>query len=253
MRMHILSGGRLRMRRSIYHPGAPREEMIELPVSCALLRHPQGNVLFDTGCSPDAATDAEARWGGVARAMTPIFQPEQSVLHQLPRLGLAPDDIDLVICSHLHPDHCGCNEHFRRATLTCHAAELAAAKAEGAVGQGFLPREWDQPQGYTTFDGQHDVFGDGRIVLIPMPGHTPGTTAALVALEKAGRFLLASDAAPLEANLTEGHAPRNSWDAGQAAAALAEIRRIRAGGAAVILGHDDAQWRSLRTGEAFYE
>lgn len=253
MRMHILSGGRLRMRRSIYHPGAPREEVIELPVSCMLLRHRQGNVLFDTGCSPDAATDAEARWGGVARAMTPIFQPEQSVLHQLPRLGLAPDDIDLVICSHLHPDHCGCNEHFRRTTLICHAAELAAAQAEGAEALGFLPRDWDQPQGYTTFDGQHDVFGDGRIVLIPMPGHTPGTTAALVALEETGPVLLASDAAPLEANLTEGHAPRNSWDPGLAAAALAEIRRIRAGGATVILGHDDAQWQSLRTGEAFYE
>ena len=52
MKMHCLSGGRVRMRKSVYVPDADRSEMIEMPVSCMLLRHPQGNVLFDTGCHP---------------------------------------------------------------------------------------------------------------------------------------------------------------------------------------------------------
>ena len=52
MKMHLLCGGRLRMRRNVYLPTADRSETFELPVPSVLLRHPQGNVLFDTGCHP---------------------------------------------------------------------------------------------------------------------------------------------------------------------------------------------------------
>ena len=65
MKMHCLSGGRVRMRKSIYVPDADRSETIELPVSCVLLRHPQGNVLFDTGCHPSVA---ERSGGALGRA-----------------------------------------------------------------------------------------------------------------------------------------------------------------------------------------
>jgi N-acyl homoserine lactone hydrolase len=252
MKMHFLSGGRLRMRRSVFVPGVAKEETFELPVSCTLLRHRQGNVLFDTGCAPEAAIDPQARWGGVARFMTPIFTPDDTVVAQLPKLGLSPEDIDVVVCSHLHPDHCGCNAHFRRATIVCHAAELAAARAEDAEKMAYLPQDWDQPQGFTTIDGQHDLFGDGKIVLLPMPGHTPGMTTALVTLERDGRFLLAADAAPLAVNLVERITPKNNWNIDLATAALDEIRRIEAGGATVIFGHDDGQWQSLRRGVEFY-
>jgi hypothetical protein len=51
MEMHMLSGGRLRTRRSAYIPGAAESDTIERRCS-ALLRHAQGNVLFDTGCDP---------------------------------------------------------------------------------------------------------------------------------------------------------------------------------------------------------
>jgi glyoxylase-like metal-dependent hydrolase (beta-lactamase superfamily II) len=252
MKMHFLCGGRLRMRRSVYYPGADREETIELPVTCTLLKHAQGNVLFDTGCNPAAADDAEARWGGLARFMTPVFRPEDTLMTQLGEAGLAADDIDAVICSHLHPDHCGCNSYFPRATIIAHRAEVAAAKAEDGLSMGYLPVEWDQPQGFDSFEGQRDIFGDGRIVLLPVPGHTPGMIAALVALEKDGEFLLASDAVAVEAHLTEGYAPKNSWDLDKARIAIDEIRAIRDRGVTVVYGHDDAQWRRLRQGSAFY-
>lgn len=252
MKMHFLSGGRLRMRKSVYYPSAAREETFELPVICTLLKHAQGNVLFDTGCSPAAAENAEARWGGVARAMVPIYRPEDAVVNQLGKADLAPEDIDVVICSHLHPDHCGCNEHFRRATIIAHAAEVAAAKAENGLTVGYLPQEWDQPQGFDTFEGQRDVFGDGRIVLLPVPGHTPGMIAALVALDDAGQFLLASDAVAVEANLADGYAPKNSWDLEKANIAIDDIRKIGERGAVIIYGHDDAQWNRLKRGAEFY-
>ena len=122
MKMHMLNGGRLRMRKSVYVPGSDRSEMIDLPVLCTLLRHPQGNVLFDTGCHPSVAADAQGRWGDMAKSLTPVGAPDVHVVAELARLALTPDDIDVVINSHLHSDHCGCNEYFKRATLVCQSA-----------------------------------------------------------------------------------------------------------------------------------
>lgn len=82
MKMHMLSGGRLRTRRSTYIPDAAEGETIELPVSCALLRHAQGNVLFDTGCHPQVADNAEARWGSLAKLLIPIMSREDNVLER---------------------------------------------------------------------------------------------------------------------------------------------------------------------------
>src|SRR6201998_4767861 len=101
MKMHILSGGRLRMHKSIYLPDADRSEMIELPVASILLRDARGNVLFDTGCHPSIVHDAAARWGTLAKLMTPLMGPVDNVIAGLATLGLGPDDIDVVVCSHL--------------------------------------------------------------------------------------------------------------------------------------------------------
>ena len=253
MKMHFLEGGRLRMRRSIYIAGAAKEETIDLPVHATLMRHAKGNVLFDSGCNPEAAIDPQARWGGLSRVMTPIFTPEQTVVSQLETIGLQPDDIDVVICSHLHPDHCGCNSYFRKATILCHEAEAAAAKAEGAENFGYLRAEWEQEQGFQTFDAEHDLFGDGRIVVLPMPGHTPGMSVARVELERDGAFVLASDAAPLQVNIDTAIAPKNTWNMDLAVASLERLKTFRDGGDTIISGHDDAQWQGLRKCSEFYE
>ncbi|WP_037082878.1 N-acyl homoserine lactonase family protein [Neorhizobium vignae] len=253
MKMHFLQGGRLRMRRSIYIAGAAKEETIDLPVHATLMRHAQGNVLFDSGCNPEAAIDPQGRWGGLSRVMTPVFTPEQTVVSQLETIGLQPDDIDVVICSHLHPDHCGCNSYFRTATILCHEAEVAAAKTEGAENLGYLRAEWEQEQGFQTFDTEHDVFGDGRIVVLPMPGHTPGMSVARVELEKDGAFVLASDAAPLQVNIDTATAPKNTWNMDLAVTSLGRLKAFRDGGDTIICGHDDAQWQGLRKCSEFYE
>ncbi len=253
MKMHLLSGGRLRMRKNIFLPDAERSETIELPVSCALLRHAQGNVLFDTGCHPSVPEQPEARWGSLARLMTPIMRPGDNVITALAGIGLTCDDIDVVVCSHLHPDHCGCNTFFKRATFIIHANEVAAARAPGAEAQGYLAAEWEQPVPLDMIDGQRDLFGDGRIVLLPLPGHTPGTTGALVTLDRAGTFLLASDTVSLRSTLDTCVIPKNTWNAEALTKSLAEIARIEARGATVLCGHDAAQWAQLRKGAHAYE
>ena len=251
MRMHALSGGRVRMRKSVFVPDADRSETIELPVACFLLRHAQGNVLFDTGCHPSVPDDPAARWGGLARFMTPIMQPGDNVLTALSCAGLSPDDIDVVICSHLHPDHCGCNAFFKRASVIVHASEIVAARAPNAEAMGYIAADWD----FGTFDqlaGQRDVFGDGRIVLVELPGHTPGSIGALVTLEQSGTFLLAADTVSLRTTLDTGVVPRNIQNPDAFLKSLQEIRRIEARGATVLCGHDAAQWDTLRKGAEFY-
>lgn len=253
MKMHLLPGGRIRMKRRVYIPEAAPEETIELPVSCFLLRHAQGNVLFDTGCHPDVAKDPAARWGGMAKMMTLISPPEENLVNGLAALGIATGDIDVVVNSHFHTDHCGCNAFFRKATVVCHAKELEAASAPDAVKAGFLDADWKHPNRFDTLEAQRDLFGDGRIVLVPLPGHTPGTIGALVALERSGRYLLASDTVALRENYERGQHPRQTWNADLAARSLAEIRRIEAAGATVIFGHDAAQWETLKKGAQSYD
>lgn len=253
MKMHLLSGGRLRMRKSVYLPDADRSETIEMPVCCALLRHPQGNVLFDTGCHPSVPNDPQARWGGLARVMVPIMPPGDNVVNGLGALGFSCDDVDVVVCSHLHPDHCGCNTFFKRATFVIHNKEIEAARAPGAETVGYLAAEWQQDAPIEALDGERDLFDDGRIVLLPLPGHTPGTTGALVTLDHAGQFLFASDTISIRATLDTGIVPRNTWNADALLKSLAEVKRIEASGAIVLCGHDAAQWDTLRKGADAYD
>ena len=253
MKMNVLSGGRLRLRKTMYDANAVRGETMDVPVSCILLRHSQGNILFDTGCHPAVAENAEAHWGRLAKVMTPVMKPGDNVIAALAGVGFTCDDIDVVLCSHLHADHCGCNTFFKRATFVIHAKEVAAARAPDAEATGYLASEWEQPAPIDMIDGERDLFGDGRIVLIPLPGHTPGTTGALATLDKSGTFFLASDTVSLRSTLDTGIIPRNTWNADALAKSLTEVRHIEAGGATVLCGHDDAQWATLRKGADAYE
>ncbi len=253
MKMHVLSGGRLRMKKSVYLPTAERSETIELPVSCFLLRHKQGNVLFDTGCHPSTARDPDARWGAMAKAMVPISKADENVVDQLQTVGMTPGDIDLVVNSHFHSDHCGCNEFFKKATVMCHARELEAARASDAEKMGFLTIDWKQPMPIKTIDTQCDLFNDARIVLVPVPGHTVGTLAALISLDRSGLFLLASDAVPLRANLELDVHPRNTQNIEEASRSMDEIRHIQASGATILYGHDAQQWDMLKKGADCYD
>ena len=233
MKMHLLPCGRLRMRKSIFLPAAERGETIELPVSSALLRHPQGNVLFDTGCHPAVAErSGSAAGAGSPSCMIPIMQPGVHVLAGLAELGLVPDDIDVVINSHLHPDHCGCNAFFHKATFLIHSHEIAAAREPGSEAAGYLAADWDQPMPIDEFTSQRDLFADGRIVLLPLPGHTPGSLGALARLDRSGTFLLAGDTVSLRETLDTGIIPRNTWNGEVLAKSLAEVRRIE------IVGRD---------------
>jgi glyoxylase-like metal-dependent hydrolase (beta-lactamase superfamily II) len=176
-----------------------------------------------------------------------------NVVSELKAIGLVPDDIDVVVCSHLHTDHCGCNAFFRKATVMVHVQELEAAKAPDAAKVGYITADWDHPMSITSISNQADVMGDGRIVLLPLPGHTPGTISTLVQLDRSGGFLLASDALSIRENLDRDIIPRNTWNAELCARSFDEIKKLELAGFKVICGHDAAQWDQLRKGRDAYE
>ena len=256
MQMHFLSGGRLKMPCSAYYPNSAENSWFELPVISTLLRHPQGNVIFDTGCHPDAATDsdvgASTRWAGLDAFLKPIFTQADTVPHQLTSLGLVCEDIDAVICSHLHIDHCGCNAFFPNATIICHADELAAVRQDDAQSRGYFESDWNHDQKFQSINQEHDLFGDQRITLIPAPGHTAGMMIARIELDRDGSFVLASDAVPVANNLEDEFVPLNSWDDARTLKMAQAISQMRDRGDQIIFGHDDAQWQQLKKGAAFY-
>jgi glyoxylase-like metal-dependent hydrolase (beta-lactamase superfamily II) len=251
--MHVLSGGRLEMKKHIYVPDAPREETLVLPVSCFLFRHPHGNVLFDTGCHPSVAEAPETRWGDLARSVVPTMGPSENTVSELGKVNLVPNDIDIVVNSHLHCDHCGCNAFFSKATIYVHADELAFARDPAAEGKGYFQADWDHPMPVVEITGEVDIFNDGRIVLLPLPGHSPGLTGLLATLPNNGAHLLASDTVAIRENLEREIIPKNTWNPNQLAKSFAEIKRIEKSGATIVYGHDLAQSSGYKAAQDCYD
>lgn len=106
-------------------------EMVTFPISAHLIEGPSGRVLFDTGCHPDAMKP-NGRWSDVFKRRLPWSPgPDGEACHlpnRLEQLGLGPDDIRHVVLSHMHSDHAGCVEFFRKSQIIVHRAELDAAR-----------------------------------------------------------------------------------------------------------------------------
>ena len=133
-------------------------------------------------------------------------------------------------------------------------AELALLDIPaGSEAAGYLAADWDQPMPFDEIESQRDVFGDGRIVLLPLPGHTPGSMGALARLDRSGTFLLAGDTVSLRATLDTGTIPRNTWNADLLARSLAEVRHVESSGTTILCSHDAEQWAGLRKGADVYD
>ncbi len=215
-----------------------------VPVLSFLVEHPRGRLLFDTGVHCQARLDPVGRLGPErAKRLTVKSQEGDDAVPQLARLGLAPDDVRYVANSHLHFDHCGGNEFFPRATFLVQRPELEAARRPGFVpGYSPSPIDFDHPLEYRMIDGEHDVFGDGTVVLLPTYGHTPGHQSLRVRAGKGEQIVCASDACYTRENMDRDVLPRILWNASVIRDSLAALRRLRdQGAAAMFSGPDSAQ------------
>src|SRR6185312_16465255 len=160
LRVYALCCGSLEFDRSLFFPAEAAGTKITMPVSSWLVVHPKGKLVFDTGISCEALPDPAGRLGKRVASLFSIRSRQgEDVVGQLATLGLTPDDIRYVVNSHFHFDHCGCNASF----------PLAHTERNR-----YNAKDWDHPLEYVEVDGEHDVFGDGTVVLLPTPGHTAG-------------------------------------------------------------------------------
>jgi N-acyl homoserine lactone hydrolase len=220
---------------------AGAEGHMRMPVASFLLEHAEGTVLFDTGMHLELMTST-ARMG-VTEAMFDVdLVPEGTLEGQLASTGTAPADVDVVVLSHLHFDHAGGLGQIPDARVVVQQAEWDAAFDEVLVELGvFNPDDFDLGHDRQLLQGEHDLFGDGSLVLVPTPGHTAGHQSLLVE----GRLLLVGDACYCRQALDEDVLPPFPVDADQQREAFAWIREQEARGTAVVFSHDAQQWATL--------
>jgi glyoxylase-like metal-dependent hydrolase (beta-lactamase superfamily II) len=167
---------------TLEYPSGPKS----LVGSCYLIRHGDRYMLWDTGVP--AALVAQPMSNPVLTARLAA-----RLTDQLARINVRPEQIEIIGISHYHFDHVGQAADFPRARLIMGAGDMAALRSD-APG---LPRDSLQPwlrgdAPLTEAREDIDVFEDGSVVMLNLPGHTPGHTALLVRLAS-GPVLLSGD------------------------------------------------------------
>ena len=207
------------------------EGRIRLPIPAYLIEHPKGTALFDTGMHPDCQHDPAARVGARIAGMFAFdYHSGEAIDTRLEALGHDPAKVDLVINSHFHFDHCGGNALVPNATMVVQRREWNAGMApDQAAKSGFDPRDFDLGHKLRLVDGEHDVFGDGRVVCLPTHGHTPGHQSLKLRLS-GGELVLAADACYFCRTLRERRLPRFVHDRDAMHASLDRLAALAATG-----------------------
>jgi len=220
---HILDTGYCLAQESMTMRGGRRRE-VECHALVALIQHPQhGWGLWDTGYAPRIEHET-ARWPfRLYRYATPLrLRPELAVVAQLPRWGLSPADLRWVILSHLHADHLAGLLDFPTARIFLTDAaytDFVGRQGWRALARGYilnllpadladratLIREFSDPP-LPILGPTYDIFGDGSLQLVLLPGHARGQVG-LLAHTAERRILFAADGAWLAQAIRERRLP----------------------------------------------
>ena len=225
------------------------------PYFIYVVRHPQGTVLFDSGAHPQLGTDPHARMGDAAGSFVVQLSPEDHITRRLASIGLTPADIDIVVQSHLHFDHAGGLEWLTHAPILVQREELKFA-FDPPVYQAsiYLLADFDHGLNWQELDGDHDIFGDGRLVALSTPGHTRGHQSLMVRLDDQVVILLA-DAAYLLSKMRARLLPGVLWSPDALIATWDRVEALeREHDALLLTTHDlDFRERVRMAPEAWYE
>ncbi len=211
-----------------------QELKLPLVYSCYLVRHGDRYLVWDTGNALDGSPRA----------------PKASLVDQLARIGVAPEAVEYVGISHYHADHTGQLASFPKATLLIGQGDWDAVSPPkapaGADAQAYAARR--APFSLWTLGAskveplsrdRRDVFGDGSVLMLRLPGHTPGHHGLLVKLAKKGNVLLTGDVTHFHENYRSDGVPTWNTDRADSLASLDRFRKIaKALKATVIIQHD---------------
>ena len=162
-------------------------ESVDMSDPCFLIAHPRGTLLWETGLNDAVYNRPE---GGGAKH----DKINKSLKSQLAAIGYQPKDITYLAISHLHADHSGNANDYAGSTWIAQKAERDYMFSQG-LPANIHPDEYAALKNSKTnvITGDHDVFGDGSVMLILTPGHTPGHQSLLVKLPKTGAVVLTGD------------------------------------------------------------
>ena len=230
---------------SRWSPGVNVGKSMPFVDNCYLIKHGNDWLLWDTGVADAIAAMPDGQAPADPKATH--WKRPKTLASQLEELKLKPSDIKFLAISHTHPDHIGNVNMFPQATLLVQRAEY----------------EWPNPLGVgrfkpehpvTKLEGDHDVFGDGSVIIIATPGHTPGHQSLLVKLPKTGAIVLTGDAVHFKDNWDNRRVPANNFDKDRSAASLERIAEVlKKEKAQLWINHDKAQRDTLKMSPNFYD
>jgi len=223
----------------------------EIAVPCFLIRHPKGDLLWDAGLGdhynyPKEGSDAAP---GV-HVTVPV-----TLLAQLQSLDLAPKNINFIAFSHLHWDHTGNANEFPDAVWIMNKTELAAALTLPPPG-GVLPETWNVYKNAKTetIEGDYDVFGDGTVMILRTPGHTPGHQVLKLTLKKSGTVILSGDLYHLRGNRVFKRVPVYNANRADTLASMNRVEAIlKNTHGRLILQHDPREFQALPMPPAYLD
>jgi glyoxylase-like metal-dependent hydrolase (beta-lactamase superfamily II) len=218
-----------------------------LPVPAWLIEHERGLLLFDTGLHPDLRASVDRLRGAFGNSVVDL-PTGADLTARLAIAGARPGDVGTVVLSHLHFDHCGGTAEVPDARLVVQRDEWDAAHQPRLVEAGvYNPDDFDVGHDVVLADGVHDVFGDGRVVCIPTPGHTKGHQSLRVELDS-GPVVLTADCIYFRAMLDEMRVPAFGYRLELQRESMRTLAAMEAQGSRLLFGHDQAQFASLPAG-----
>jgi N-acyl homoserine lactone hydrolase len=235
----------------------PPTKWVSIPVYCVLIDSPEGKILYDTGCHPQAMN---GYWPKNLQSIFPYFYNDNQLLvKQLELTGTAPEEVKAVILSHLHLDHAGNSHLFRNAEVYVHKKDyeygkhLVDSSPNPADHGAYVKADLDIPT-----DKLHLVDSDIRpfdgIELISLPGHTPGILGLMVHLEQEGTLIFPSDALYTLENY--GPPTKMSGIVYDSVAFRDSIEKIRAlqkkYDAKIMFSHDMPLFKTLKLAPEYY-
>ena len=222
-----------------------------MAMPCFLVAHPKGALMWDVGAVPDSSFKP-----GGGPATLRYATTTKPLTAQLAQIGYAPAEITYLSFSHFHWDHVGNANAFAGATWLVPKAERDIMFTEP-----FSTRT--EPANYSALRNSktviitkddHDVFGDGTVVIKSTPGHSPGHQVLFLKLAKTGPILLSGDLYHYPEERTLNKVPTTEFNVAQTAASRAAVDAfLKKTGAQLWIQHDFTANAKLRKSPDFYE
>jgi N-acyl homoserine lactone hydrolase len=253
LRLYVMDCGTMKQRDGVPY-GLSHDQMAPRDLSdpCALIVHPRGTLLWETGLNESVNAIPAGAPAAAVGGPRPGDRVDKPLKQQLAAIGYAPEDITFLALSHSHWDHTGNASAFTASTWLVQRAEHDLMFAEKPLSN---QKDFEALRTSKTklLDGDFDVFGDGSVMLISTPGHTPGHQSLLVKLPKTGTVILSGDLYHFSEELTLKPEPRGR-NAEQTKASMARIQALAAQSHGQIwIQHDSPSVARLKKSPAFYD